>query len=251
MGVGNRYVIQFYLGEKAVGIYAVGYGLVSTTITIISKPLNLILFPIYTEKWEKGGLDETKSFLSRAANYYLIIAIPTFFAFLAVGKDILIIAATQKFAEAYIIFPYVIIGLVIDGLSLITAAGLYIHQRTKLVALLALSSAILNIILNIFLVPKMGIIGAAISTLITYIVHFGVTTYFAFKELSFSLNIFAVVKYTLVSLIIYKILPYVPLDEISIKISSVLVIYVFVIILLSRDIRGLLITVIKNTRNTR
>ena len=38
MGVGDRYVIQFYSGEKAVGIYAVGYGLVSTTITVISKP---------------------------------------------------------------------------------------------------------------------------------------------------------------------------------------------------------------------
>lgn len=248
MGVGDRYVIQLYLGEKAVGTYAVGYSLVSMAITIISKPLNLIVFPLYTEKWEKGGLDETKAFLSKAANYYLTIAIPVTFAFLAVGRDILILATTQKFADAHIIFPYVIMGLVINGLFLVTVAGLYIHKQIGLVGIFTLGSAILNIILNVLLVPKKGIIGAAIATLITYIVHFLVITYYAFKKLSFSINIFTVIKYTLVSWLIYKILPYISLlNEITLKICIVFVIYVLVIILLSREIRNLLISFIRKS----
>jgi len=58
--------------------------------------------------------------------------------------------------------------MVVDGSNTMVAAGLFIHRKTKQIMSVVLSAAILNVALNIILVPRIGILGAAIATLVSY-----------------------------------------------------------------------------------
>jgi O-antigen/teichoic acid export membrane protein len=51
----------------------------------------------------------------------------------------------------------------------VTAVGISLEKRTHLFALIAWSAAIVNFILNLFLIPRFGAVGAAIATTVTYL----------------------------------------------------------------------------------
>ena len=71
-------------------------------------------------------------------------------------------------AEAILENLRVIGGVALQGLFPVTSAGLQIRKRSGLVLLSILSAAGLNVVLNLLLIPFLGIEGAAIATLLAY-----------------------------------------------------------------------------------
>jgi O-antigen/teichoic acid export membrane protein len=58
--------------------------------------------------------------------------------------------------------------MVVDGAATIAGAGLFIHRKRGLLMTAVAGSAALNLLCNFILVPRLGILGAAISTLVGY-----------------------------------------------------------------------------------
>jgi O-antigen/teichoic acid export membrane protein len=63
-------------------------------------------------------------------------------------------------------------GALFMGLYSLSYTGLIIHEKSRLIAKIIAVSAILNVLLNLVLIPYYGFIGAGISTLIAYFVAF-------------------------------------------------------------------------------
>src|SRR6476469_5940169 len=85
-----------------------------------------------------------------------------------VGADaLLLMAGNDKTASAPV---FVLIGIVytLDGLLSICGAGLLLLKRSRSVLLLTLSAAVLNVILNFFLIPRFGVMGAAYSSMLSF-----------------------------------------------------------------------------------
>jgi O-antigen/teichoic acid export membrane protein len=59
-------------------------------------------------------------------------------------------------------------GMAIDGVGVLMGAGLFVERRTLTLMQLVLGSAILNVVLNVALIPSLGIVGAALATLVSY-----------------------------------------------------------------------------------
>ena len=55
------------------------------------------------------------------------------------------------------------------GKHYMSRQGLYIHKKGKILMLLTMLSATVNVILNVILIPKYGITGAAIATLVSFV----------------------------------------------------------------------------------
>ncbi|MBU1298611.1 MAG: polysaccharide biosynthesis C-terminal domain-containing protein, partial [Bacteroidetes bacterium] len=64
-----------------------------------------------------------------------------------------------------------------NGLSLTFSAGIYIQKKTAYLPLITLTAAIANVVFNFLLIPMLGIMGAALATLISYAVM-AVTMYY-------------------------------------------------------------------------
>src|SRR5262249_18954638 len=87
-----------------------------------------------------------------------------------VGPDLLTSLASQKYAGAVSVLPWVIAGMVVDGTNSMVGAGLFIHRKTRVIMAVGLSAALLYIGLNLILVPRVRVIVAAIARLISYVV---------------------------------------------------------------------------------
>lgn len=238
---GDRFLIQYYLGSKSVGFYSAGYNLPMYVSNLFVGPLGLAISPIYMNIWTNKGVEETKRFLSKALKYFLLIAIPVIFGLIAIDKEAISFLASIKYLQSYVIVPYVIIALMIFGTYHIFGAGLYIYKKTYLLAILILASGFLNIIINMILIPRLGIVGAAVATLIAYLILICLIVIYAFRQLSFKIDYIAILQYILFSLIMFLIIKNICLDgqavNLILKIGAGALIYFSLITLFDKDIR--------------
>lgn len=74
----------------------------------------------------------------------------------------------QKYLSGLYIVPAVLLGYLFHGLYVNFTAGIYIEEKTKYFPLVTGFGAVVNIVVNIILIPVMGILGAALATLFAY-----------------------------------------------------------------------------------
>ncbi len=170
IGVGDRYVIGYFLDAVQVGLYSAAYGL-GSLIYLFYAPLNSVLFPAITHQYENNKIQEVKTIVGYTLKFFLSLSIPAAFGLLILSKPLLSIMTTHAFTEAHPIIPIVAFGTVFFSASYVFADLLMLFKETKLLSIVFTGSALLNLVLNIVLVPWVGILGAAISTLVTFIIH--------------------------------------------------------------------------------
>jgi O-antigen/teichoic acid export membrane protein len=166
--IGDRYVIQAMLGSTPLGIYSVGYNLCEYVQIILISSIGQAIMPMYVRTWEERGEEETRRFVRQVLHFYLMVALPVIAGLSAVGADVLVFLASEKYRESATIIPYAVAGMAIDGMVVIVGAGLYIYKRTTIIAELVATCAVVNLLLNMVLIPYWGIVGAAVATLISY-----------------------------------------------------------------------------------
>lgn len=165
----DRFLVQFYLGAKAVGYYAATYNIASYLQNALVVPLGLALQPIYMRLWTTQGETATINFLSKLMKNYVLLAGAVICTVTVCSADAITMLASSKYREAHRLLPLVITGLMIYGIHLFLNAGLFIHNRTGMVAVLVTLSCVLRIALNCALLPAIGVQGAAIATLVSYL----------------------------------------------------------------------------------
>lgn len=199
----DRYLVQLYLGAASLGLYTAGYNLTWYVTQLILHPLSYGITPFCMAIMVNEGEEKTKEFLTNITKYFCLIVMPITFGFIAISKDLIIFLASSKYHQAYTIIPYVIFGQMFYSSTIIINTGLYIKKKSYIVTIIMLICCILNIGFNILLIPKAGITGAALATLISYIFYAIIIIYFSFKEYSFRIDYAHILIYLLSSSMMY------------------------------------------------
>jgi O-antigen/teichoic acid export membrane protein len=168
LSVGDRYVIQGILGEEQLGLYAAAYNLCQYVQALLITSMSQAIMPIYVKMWDTEGVAATSAFINRSLRTYVMFGAPIIAGLSAVGPELLPALASNKYASAELILPWVIGGMVVDGTNAFFGAATFIKRKTVTVMVIVLSGAVLNIALNIVLVPHIGIRGSAIATFACY-----------------------------------------------------------------------------------
>ena len=174
IGMIDRFFIESYLGLKAVGIYSAGYK-VGSIISIMIIAFNLNWQPYYLKIQDDKNFSNNIKTISQLF-FIIIIYIATFMCLFV--NDLISIQLFgfyiigESFWESTIIIPWITFGYVFYGLYVLQAPSLYIKNKQNWTPVFWGGGTILNIILNIILIPQLGILGAAIATFISYVLMF-------------------------------------------------------------------------------
>ena len=168
LAVGDRYVIAGLIGKTPLGLYGAAYNLCQYVQAVIITSVGQAVMPIYIRMWDEKGQAETSAFITRSLRTYVLLAAPVVAGIAAVGPELLPALASEKYASATPVLSWVIAGMAVDGANSMMGAGLFIHRKTRIIMSIVLSCAALNIGLNFALIPRMGIVGSAIATLVSY-----------------------------------------------------------------------------------
>jgi len=86
-----------------------------------------------------------------------------------------------KYLSGLVIVPIVLLGYLFNGVYYNFLAGLYIEEKTKYIPFVTGAGAVINVVVNILFIPILGIVGAALATLASYIVMAAYSYYYAQK----------------------------------------------------------------------
>ena len=197
----DKYVIGILIGSVAVGCYSPGYALGSILLMFLS-PFAVLLPAILPEHYEKGDMKEVDKYLSYSMKYYLLLTIPAGVGMSVLSKPLLYIITTPEIAlGGYMVTPFVCLGAIFMGMYGITNNILILEKNTMILGKLWIVVAISNIVLNLLLVPYLNILGAAIATLLCYILAFSVTAIASKKTMRLPFNIGELLKIVIASAI--------------------------------------------------
>ena len=121
--------------------------------------------------------------------------------------------STQEIAEnAGLITPIVSLAHILLGVYAVLTYILLLRKKTMMLPLIWLISLSLNLGLNFYFIPRVGTIGAAVSTLIAYAIVLFTVVYFAMREFRFDPNWSFILKCILASIIMCGVLLGFPVD---------------------------------------
>lgn len=190
----DRYVIGILLGTAFVGYYSPGYTL-GYAIYMFVAPLTIILPAILSKYYDEHKMREAKMVLKYSLKYFLLLAIPSSFGLSLLSEPLLEMLSTSAIArEGYLVTPFVAVGTVFFGASVIVNHVVIMEKKTAIMGSIYTLAAILNLGLSLVLVPYIGIVGAAIATLVAYLFVFIVGIYYSFKYLRFDVDLLFISK---------------------------------------------------------
>ena len=168
----DRFFIKHYVDLSMVGVYSLAYRMGSSINMFVTSPFIQIWLP---RRFAIHKQPHAKETYARVLTYYLAAA-----AFLGVwlslvSRDVLLVIGKPDFYEAAGIIPLIVLAYIIFGLHYHVEIGIMITKKTSYLAYINTCNAALNIILNLLLIPRFGMYGAAYSTLICFINKVGWT----------------------------------------------------------------------------
>jgi len=190
----DRYIIAYFLGVTFVGSYSAGYAL-GNIITLFLLPFGVVLFPYVSKLYDEGKEDDVKTILRYSLKYFLLFAIPSVFGLSLFSKQLLTIFSTPEIAfQGYIITPFIALSNLLYGMYVFFVQPFFLVEKTKVLGITWIASAAVNLGLNIVFVPRIGIIGAAITTLIAYTVSVTIAAHYSPKYFTFDIDKLFILK---------------------------------------------------------
>lgn len=198
----DRYLVTYFLGLNSVGIYSAACSF-GSLIQLFVNPLQLILFPELSKLYDENKIDELTIYMSYSLRYFLIISIPAVFGLSAFAKPLLGIFTTENFVSGWFVIPIIALSGLLAGIAQIFINTLLIVKKTKVPTYINFAVAVLNVLINLLLIPSVGIIGAALSTLVSYLFMAILCTHISLKYIKHNFYFHDIVKSILSSTAMY------------------------------------------------
>ncbi|MCK7593982.1 lipopolysaccharide biosynthesis protein [Pseudomarimonas salicorniae] len=164
LAVGDRYVIQILLGAAQVGIYSASYNLCEYAKLATMAAVATAVGPMYMRIWEEQGREATEAFLATYSRGFLAFSMLVATLVSVNAEPLITILASEKFVAGTEIVPWVMFGLALESYVGVAAAGLFLRKRSQAMFGLAAAAALFNLLLNVLLIPRFGLVGAAFAT---------------------------------------------------------------------------------------
>lgn len=152
---------------EQVGLYSVAASLVSLTniaITALGQAWSPHLFRTYEEDPSVAGLLSARMFTYILAGFGSIAVGMTVFA-----QDLIGLVAGEQFSASAAAVAPLAAGTIAYATTQVTAGGISLTGRTGYLALYSWLAAGINIVLNLLLIPRFGMVGSAWATAAAYV----------------------------------------------------------------------------------
>ncbi|QHV99707.1 lipopolysaccharide biosynthesis protein [Spirosoma endbachense] len=164
----DRYLIRFYMTDADIGQYTLGYG-IGSKMQLVVTPLIAFLTPlIFQLKADSKLPKEVDKLLWHYLKRYFLIAGGLCIVFWATYPWIGLLLLSMAYKPAFVIGPIVASGYLFLTCIHILEIKWYAYGLTRFVLWHNCAGAIMNVILNIILIPRLGIVGAAMATLLGF-----------------------------------------------------------------------------------
>ena len=172
MDLADRFLLERLIGLKTVGIYNASYKL-GTIMGLIVAGFRFAWNPYSLSISQRA---DAKTIYARVLTYFILVA---GFVFLVVSFFLEYILKIKicgisffgaQYLEGIIIVPHIMLSYILYGIYSILIVGIFIEKKSFILPIITGVGAVTNIVGNLFMIPYLGMTGAAITTVISYLI---------------------------------------------------------------------------------
>jgi O-antigen/teichoic acid export membrane protein len=181
-------LVGFFLTPMAVSYYVVS----KQVVTFIERPasaLGFTLGPTAAAESTAGNTESLSQIYEKALINVFLLYVPAAVGLILVAEPMIELVFGAEYLGAVPVLQILSIYAVALSINMVISTGLDYLGRARIRAILKGITSIMNVGLNIVLIPLLGVIGAAVATVITYSLYALGNTYIVYNELDLRLDI--------------------------------------------------------------
>lgn len=164
LGQADRVMLQNMMNDSVVGIYSFTYTF-ANVLNIIYNAFNNTWVPFYYDDVHSGNIEQI---YKRSKNYIFIFTALSM-GFMLLAPDVIKLFAGEEFWDGIGMLPVLVLANYMIFLYSFPVNYEFYHKKSIHIATGTTSAAVINCALNYFLIRRIGMSGAAVATLISYI----------------------------------------------------------------------------------
>lgn len=180
----DRFFISYFCGMDANGLYAVANKIPTVLTAIHSIVYQAMQLSVFSEIKS----NDSKEYLKKLYNIYNFLMVAACSALILLDKPLAMFLFKGDYYIAWKYAPALVISTVLFSVSGYITIVASVLNNTKTIAVATVSGAIVNGVLNIILIPKYGLYGAVIATIVGYFLIWFILIVRAEKSLEVSFS---------------------------------------------------------------
>jgi O-antigen/teichoic acid export membrane protein len=153
-------------GLDATAVYNMGF-LIGSIISLLAISINQSWGPAFM-KMATQEEDNARNVFAQLTTYYVLLVFVLSFVLIVFNHHIVLLLANEKYIGSAAVVPVIILSFGLNAIYFVLSNSIMVNKKqVRLLPLLTISSALINIAANIILIRQYGIMGAAYAHLIT------------------------------------------------------------------------------------
>lgn len=173
----DRFVLNSMSGLEEVGLYSLGYKVASILKVFVIASVSMSVIPMIFRKMKDP---DRHRFYQKTMTYYgfgMMICIMGVSLF---SKEVIkVFTGSTMYWSSFTVIPILAFGLFFTALKDVVVTGLHITKKTGWISFMTTIVSVLNLSLNILLIPVLGAEGAALASLFSQFAYFVGLFYFS------------------------------------------------------------------------
>lgn len=177
----DRILLNIFANQAKLGIYSVAFKFAFGLQLIISG-YSMAMHPIVFQNYKD---EKTKEHLSSLLIGYTIVGALSVFLLSLFSLETVIVFTQPAYFSAYKVMPLLYAITWLNGFVMF-APGMQLKMKTIWISLILCLALLINVVLGYFLIPNMGMKGAALGTLISTMLYVFALFYVSMKMYSYA-----------------------------------------------------------------
>lgn len=166
----DRIVLSVYSSSAVVGVYAAGFALADRIIGGLVEAVFMMAWPDVLSSWNDGGVEKARVAVRRYFQIFLWMTVGPLAALVVFGSPVVALLLDVAYRDAAQPLALIAFAAWILGVRRGLNRHFELQKRYTPLSLLTGAGALLNLSLNLLLIPKYQAVGAGLAAVLTQIV---------------------------------------------------------------------------------
>ena len=167
LGQADQVMIQHMMNESMVGQYGLALGFGGIMFNSFAA-LNNSWCPFFFEDMKQGRREQIRKQASNFLELFTVLSM----GFVLLATEVYHLYASRDFWDGTILIPVFVGSYYLNFLCTFPVNFEYYHKKTKIVAIVTIFSSLVNVGLNYLLISRIGMLGAAVATMLSHCLQF-------------------------------------------------------------------------------
>ena len=176
-------MLGFMTSNIEVGYYGVAIKIKNILVSVITA-LGAVMLPRVSYYYENGDMDTFWSAISKSMRFVVMISLPLAIYFMIFAESSIVLISGEEYIDAVSPMVCIMPTIILIGITYVLGMQILIPMGKESTVLFAsVVAAVVNVIVNMLLIPSLKSTGAAVGTLIAEIVVLVILGYVLRKKI--------------------------------------------------------------------